>query len=165
MKFLIDNALSPDVAAHLSSAGHDAVHVRDRGLAEAEDEVILELAVGEARVMRSAPKSVSAVTQRGLMGRPARGIVPKQDDRRLRLLSQHASPAERGPQRDSRAGGPECSLENIACLRSRLGYARSPLPRPSFSCSTVWRIIMDHTGVCLEIPTRGWNAAARAHQR
>ena len=38
MKFLIDNALSPEVAELLQSAGHDAVHVRTRNLHEAEDD-------------------------------------------------------------------------------------------------------------------------------
>jgi Domain of unknown function (DUF5615) len=32
MKFLIDNALSPELAKLLETATHDAVHVRDRHL-------------------------------------------------------------------------------------------------------------------------------------
>ena len=45
----------------LRSSGHDAVHVRDRGLAEAEDEVILELAVEEARVIVTADTDFGAL--------------------------------------------------------------------------------------------------------
>lgn len=47
MRFLIDNALSPVVAAGLGEAGHEAVHVRDYGLREAEDVVIFERAARE----------------------------------------------------------------------------------------------------------------------
>jgi hypothetical protein len=42
MNFLVDNALSPLVADRLRQAGHDAVHVRDYGLAAADDSVIFE---------------------------------------------------------------------------------------------------------------------------
>lgn len=44
MRFLVDNALSPQVAEGLQNAGHDAVHVRDIGLATADDDVLLNLA-------------------------------------------------------------------------------------------------------------------------
>ena len=40
MKFLIDNALSPLIAARLAEAGHDAIHVRDIDMATATDERI-----------------------------------------------------------------------------------------------------------------------------
>ena len=46
MKFLIDNALSPDVAALLTAAGHDALHVRSLALHTAKDEVIFQAAIG-----------------------------------------------------------------------------------------------------------------------
>lgn len=54
MRFLVDNALSPLVAEALKGAGHDAVHVRDRQLADASDMAVFEAAVLEARVIVSA---------------------------------------------------------------------------------------------------------------
>jgi predicted nuclease of predicted toxin-antitoxin system len=52
MKFLIDNALSPELAKLLEAATHDAVHVRDRNLEKANDEEIFEAAAAEGRIYR-----------------------------------------------------------------------------------------------------------------
>jgi predicted nuclease of predicted toxin-antitoxin system len=54
MKFLVDNALSPVMAVGLRRAGHDAIHVRDYGLQESEDEVIFDRAAREERIIVSA---------------------------------------------------------------------------------------------------------------
>ena len=51
MKFLVDNALSPLVAESLREAGHDASHVRDYGLQEATDDVVLKRSDEEDRTM------------------------------------------------------------------------------------------------------------------
>lgn len=54
MKLLVDNALSPVVARLLSRAGHDAVHVRELGLADADDEELFARATADGRTVVSA---------------------------------------------------------------------------------------------------------------
>jgi predicted nuclease of predicted toxin-antitoxin system len=74
MKFLIDNSLSPALAALLQRAGHDAIHVRSIGLQHADDEVIFERAAAEHRIVVSADADFGTL----LAGRSSRQLrVPE----------------------------------------------------------------------------------------
>jgi predicted nuclease of predicted toxin-antitoxin system len=54
MRFLVDMPLSPELAVWLVQQGHDAVHALEAGLVCAPDEVILERARNEQRVVVTA---------------------------------------------------------------------------------------------------------------
>ncbi len=54
MRFLLDNNLSPQVAEGLAEYGHDATHVRDDGLAAADDRDVLAHATDQNRVLITA---------------------------------------------------------------------------------------------------------------
>jgi predicted nuclease of predicted toxin-antitoxin system len=71
LRFLIDNALSPDVARLLRVAGHDAVHVRDYGLHAAEDPVILQWAGAEDRVVVSADSDFAMLLATSRLTKPS----------------------------------------------------------------------------------------------
>lgn len=51
MRFLVDNSMSPRLATALRATAHDAVHVRDLGMADASDEAIFARASAEERVV------------------------------------------------------------------------------------------------------------------
>ena len=53
MRFLIDANLSPRLASLLASEGHDAVAVRQVGLTDAPDDVIVDYAANDDRVVVS----------------------------------------------------------------------------------------------------------------
>ena len=101
MKFLIDNALSPLVAADLRTAGHDAIHVRDRGMQRASDEEIMKKAAAEGRVVVSADTDFGQLLMAGAQPYPS--VV----------LFRHG--AERRPKRQA-----QLLIANLAAIQSDL---------------------------------------------
>lgn len=71
MKFLIDNALSPAIAARLAEAGHDAIHVREIDMATATDERIFARAAAEQRILVSADTDFGTLLAASETNRPS----------------------------------------------------------------------------------------------
>lgn len=89
MRFLIDNALSPVVAEDLRQADHDAIHVRDLGLAAADDETIFDHADRDQRVIVSADTDFGTILAMRNTARPSvilfRGATPRNPIGQLNL--------------------------------------------------------------------------------
>jgi predicted nuclease of predicted toxin-antitoxin system len=88
MRLLIDSALSPSVARELTQAGHDAVHFRDRGLADASDAEILTLAEREDRIVISADTDFGTLLTLRNLTRPSFILLRGQIDRRPESQAQ-----------------------------------------------------------------------------
>ena len=88
MKFLIDNALSPVVRSVLQEAGHDAVHVRDRGLHAAKDEVVIQLAADEGRVLVSSDTDFGTLLAKRAEVRPSVVLFRHGTDHRPRVQAE-----------------------------------------------------------------------------
>lgn len=71
MRFIIDNALSPSVAEGLRAIGHDAVHVRDLGLADADDDTIFDKAYTDQFIIVSADTDFGTILARRRQSKPS----------------------------------------------------------------------------------------------
>lgn len=90
MRFLLDNNLSPQLVPGLTAAGHDVAHVRDRGLARADDPTVMALARGEERVLISADTDFGTLLAQSGAARPSVILLRRETGRRpaeqLRVL-------------------------------------------------------------------------------
>lgn len=89
MKFLVDQAVSWHVAAELRERGHDAFHVREIGLANADDSIILDRAGNDDRVLITQDTDFGTLLIRGGLRHPSLILLRTQDGRpqmHLRLI-------------------------------------------------------------------------------
>jgi predicted nuclease of predicted toxin-antitoxin system len=91
MRFLVDQPVSPRAAEWLRQAGHEAWHVRERGLSRASDEAIFAMAVTDGATIVTTDLDFSRIV--ALSGRDRPGVVLFRagnisDDRMLELLQR-----------------------------------------------------------------------------
>jgi predicted nuclease of predicted toxin-antitoxin system len=63
VSLLLDNNLSPQLAGPLSEHGHDVDHVRDHDLQAAADDVVMQLAADQHRILVSADTDFGRLLQ------------------------------------------------------------------------------------------------------
>lgn len=83
MRLLLDNNLSPKLVALLTEAGHDAIHVRDHGLASADDTEVLAMALETGRVLVSADTDFGTLLARTHAAAPSFVLVRRIVGRRV----------------------------------------------------------------------------------
>jgi predicted nuclease of predicted toxin-antitoxin system len=73
MNFLVDQPVSPLLAASLRARGHDALHVRERGMSAASDPELVALAIAEHRILITADLDYPRIVALSRNDRP--GII------------------------------------------------------------------------------------------
>ena len=102
MKFLVDENLSPLVAAGLQDAGHEAAHVRDLGMRSAADTALIEYAAANGFVLVSADTDfgtlLAAAGARGPSVVLIRRTVDRRASRLVAVLLENLEPVEQALQ-------------------------------------------------------------------
>lgn len=88
MRFLLDQNQSPLLGEYLATAGHDAVHARDRDMRTAPDTAILQVAAEEGRVVISADTDFGDLLAQTNLSGPSVLLIRRQGQRRASELAQ-----------------------------------------------------------------------------
>jgi predicted nuclease of predicted toxin-antitoxin system len=91
MKSIVDQPVSPLLARWLRAQGHDALHVRERGMSKATDDAIFAVAQSELRVIITADLDFPRIV--ALSGASVPGLIlfragNVSDDQMLALLQR-----------------------------------------------------------------------------
>jgi predicted nuclease of predicted toxin-antitoxin system len=81
MRFLADAGISPRTVECLSQAGHDAVHVRTLQMHRASDQVILDHAATDARIVLTFDLDFGDILALGVRDRPSVILFRLSDER------------------------------------------------------------------------------------
>jgi predicted nuclease of predicted toxin-antitoxin system len=99
VRFLVDNNLSPRLAEGLRQKGHDVVHVREVGLAAADDPTVLGLARRERRALISADTDFGTLLARSGDDAPSvilfRREIERRPDEQLRVVLDTSTSRQR----------------------------------------------------------------------
>jgi predicted nuclease of predicted toxin-antitoxin system len=86
VKFVVDQNVSPLVAAGLREAGHDAVHTGDLGLQQASDTVVLARASHDGRIVISADTDFGTLLAASRADGPSVVLIRRPSDRSARQV-------------------------------------------------------------------------------
>ena len=89
MRFLVDENLSPLLAAFLRDAGHDALHVRDLGMARDDDFTVLAHARADDRVVVTADTDFGGLLAGSGERMPSVVLLRRLQGRRAAVQAQH----------------------------------------------------------------------------
>lgn len=89
MRFLVDNALSPEVAEALQEASHDAKHVRQYGMEASPDSQVLTRAASESRILISADTDFGAILATREAAKPSLILFRGESHRRAADQGKH----------------------------------------------------------------------------
>lgn len=88
MRFLLDQNLPPSLVDLLTPEGHDVRHVRELGLSRAPDDIVMETAAREHRVLVSGDTDFGELLARTNAEVPSVLLLRRQSGRRAKQIAE-----------------------------------------------------------------------------